>query len=121
MHDAGVVRVLEPVTDLAQVAPRGQRVQRAALHEIAQRSAADQRHGQVGDALGHLEVVDREDVRVVELGERLRLSLEPLDEALVLEQLRRQRFQRDLTSERLLHGSVHDRHAASAEAFDDLV
>ena len=89
MHDARVVRVLQAVPDLAQVAPRGKRVQRAALHDVAQRSAADQGHRQVGDALGHLEVVDGEDVRVVELGERLRLGLESLDEALVLEQLRR--------------------------------
>ena len=44
VHDAGVVRVLQPVTDLTQVAPGGERVERTSVEDVAQRAAADQRH-----------------------------------------------------------------------------
>ena len=98
VDDACIVRVLQAVADLTQVAPCGQRVERPSIQDVAQRAAADQRHGQERDTLRDLEVVDREDVGVVQLGERLGLGLEPFDKSLVLEQLRRQRFQRDLAA-----------------------
>src|SRR5207249_8571273 len=81
----------------------------------------DQGHGEERVAVDDLEVVDRKDVGMVELGERLGLGLEALDEAVVLEQLRGERLERDLASQWLLHGAVDDRHAAAAEALDDLV
>ena len=87
VHDAGVVRVLQPVTDLTQVAPGGERVERTSVEDVAQRAAADQRHREECVAVADLEVIDREDVGMVELGQRLRLGLEALDEAVVLEQL----------------------------------
>src|SRR4029077_1089532 len=121
VDDAGVVRVLQAVADLPQVAPGGQRVQRAAVEDVAQRAAADQRHRQERGAVDDLEVVYRQDVGVVELGQRLGLGLEPLDETLVLEKLRRQGLERHLAAERLLDRPVDDRHATAAEAFDDLV
>ena len=87
MHYACIVRVLEPVTDLAQVPPRGERLHRPPVKDVAKRSAADQWHGQERVAIEHLEVVDGQDVRMIELGERLGFGLEPLDEPVVLEQL----------------------------------
>ena len=88
MDDPGVVGVLKPVTDLAQVAPRAEGVEWSAFQDVTEGSAADQRHRQVRHAVGQLEVIDGEDVGMVELGQRLGLRLETLDEALVLQQLR---------------------------------
>ena len=87
MHDACVVRVLQAIADLAQVAPCSERVHGPAVEDVAKSSSADQRHGEERIAIEHFEVVDRQDVRVIELGERLGLGLEPLDETFVLEQL----------------------------------
>ena len=121
MDDAGVVGVLQSVSDLAQVTPCGKGVERAAVQDVAQRAATNQRHGEVGHPLGKLEVVDRQDVRMVELGQRLRFGLEPLHEAVVLEELWRQGLQGHLAPERLLHRAVDHRHAATTKALDDLV
>ena len=88
MDDARVVRMLKPVTDLAQVSPRAEGVEWSAFQDVAQGSPADQRHRQVRHAVGQLEVIDGEDVGMVELGQRLGLRLETLDETLVLQQLR---------------------------------
>src|SRR5207245_11066627 len=119
--DPGAARVLQRVADRAEVAPRGQRVERSAVKHVAQRPAADERHGQECAAVHDLEVVDREDVGVVELGQRLGLGLEAFDKTVVLEQLGRQRLQSDFATEWLLHGAIDDRHPAAAEALDDLV
>src|SRR5207249_3310568 len=101
--------------------PGRQRVDGSAVQHVAQRSAADERHGQKRIAFHDLEVVDRQDVRMVELGQRLGLGLESLDETVILEQFRRQCLQSDLAAQRLLHRAVDDRHPAAAEALDDLV
>src|SRR5438270_62718 len=85
------------------------------------RPVANERHGEKRVAVHDLEVVDRQDVGMVELGQGLGLRLEAFDEAFVLEQLGRQRLQSDLAAERLLDGAVDDGHAAPAEALDDLV
>src|SRR5205823_14312606 len=114
VDDARVVRVLQAVADLAQVAPRGQRVERAAVEDVTQRASADQGHGEERVAVEDLEVVDRQDVRMVELGERFRLRLEALDEAVILEKLGGQRLERDLAAQRLLHGTVDDGHPTTA-------
>ncbi len=121
VHDARVVRVLQTVADLAQVSPRAEGVKRPAFDDVAQRPSTHQRHGQERHSVRHLEVVDREDVRVIELGQRLGLGLESLHEVPVFKQLLRQRLERDLATQRLLHRAVHDRHPAPAEALDDLV
>ncbi len=121
VDDAGVMRVLQAISDLAQISPRRQGVEWAPVQDVAQRAAADQRHREVRHAIGKLEVVYGQDVRVVQLGERLRLGLEPLHKAVVLKELWRQRLERDLATERLLHRAVDHRHAAAAQAFDDLV
>ena len=87
MHDPGVVGMLQPVSNLTQVAPGRKAVHRAPVEDVAQGAAADQRHRQKGIAVDDLEVVDGQDVGVVELGQGLGLGLESLDEAVVLEQL----------------------------------
>src|SRR6202140_804936 len=83
--------------------------------------SADERHREIRDSIGQLEVIDRKDVRVIELGERLGLCLEALDEAVVLEELRGQGFERHLAAQRLLDGSIDDGHPAPAETLDDPV
>ena len=60
-------------------------------------------------------VVDRDDVRVVEPGRALRLSHEPLAEARVVRQRRRQHLEGDLAAEAHVLGEIDDAHAAAAE------
>ncbi len=84
MHDARVMRVLQTITDLAQIPPRSQRVERSAVQDVAQRAAADQGHGQERSPVDDFEVIDGKDVGMVEFGQGLGLGLESLDEAVVL-------------------------------------
>ena len=65
-----------------------------------------------GDLAG---VVDRDDVRVVDRRGQPRLAQEPLAEAHVLGQLRREDLQRDVAVEREVVGAVDDAHPAAAE------
>src|SRR5258708_31657650 len=58
---------------------------------------------------------------MIQLGEGFGLGLETLDEPVVLEELRREGFQRHLATQRLLHRTVDDRHPSAAEALHDLV
>ena len=60
-------------------------------------------------------VVDRNHVRMVEPGCTLRLAHEPLAEARVVRQRRREHFERDLAPEADVLGEVDDAHAAAAE------
>ena len=60
-------------------------------------------------------VVDRDDVRVVEPRRALRLSHEPLPEARVVRQRRRQHLEGHLAAEAHVLGEIDDAHAAAAE------
>jgi hypothetical protein len=121
MDDARVVSVLEALAHLAQVAPGGGAVERAAVEDVAQCAAANQRHGEEHDARCDHEVDDRQDVGVVKARERARLLLEALDEAFIRDEVGHQRLERDLATERLLDCAIHNRHPAGAEALFDVV
>jgi hypothetical protein len=80
---------------------------------IAQRLALDVRHRVEELAVRFTAVVEREDVRVVELGRDLDLA----EEALTTERRRElgtQHLQGDLTIEFLVLGEVHHSHPATA-------
>ena len=103
-------------------AAEGRRGRRAALHRVdrlRQRAAADELHRVVVVSADLAERVDRDDVRVVELRDRLGLALEPLDARRARAELGRQDLERDLAAERVLDRAEHDAHAAAADLVED--
>ena len=81
MDDALVVRRGEPFGDLARVVDRFARRQRAALQTAAERFPFEQFRDDVGRAGVDADVVDRQDVRVIELTGRARFLLEAMQPA----------------------------------------
>jgi hypothetical protein len=78
MDDAGVVREVERVEQLAHDAHRFLDVEAlVGIEEVLQLLAADELHHQVGDVAFLGEVVNLHDVRVVEPRDGLRLAREP--------------------------------------------
>ncbi len=77
MHDAAVVRVGQRVGQVQGVPHRLPDRQRLARQTHVQPFAFDQFHGDVGLAGGFAHVVDRADVRVIQLGGRTRLLQQP--------------------------------------------
>ena len=80
-----------------------------------QPQAGDELHDVVRGAVVLPEPVDRDDVRVVQLGGRLRLPLEPPPLGRVAEDRGRQQLDRDPPAERHLLGLVHDAHPAAPD------
>ena len=72
----------------------------------------DVAHDDEQDAVGFSGLVDRDDVRVIDRRRQMGLALEPLAEARVVRELRRQDLERHVTLETRLHGAVDDAHAA---------
>ena len=91
------------------------------LQALAERLALEQLHRGVDGALLAAEVVDGEDVRVGEGGDRLRLALEAGERVRVLGEVPRQDLHRDVALELGVARAEHDAHAALAELGDDLV
>ena len=69
---------------------------RLLVEQTGEVGAVDVAHRDVELPVGLAGVVDREDVRVIERGRQLALDEEPLAEALVGRQFRREQLQRDL-------------------------
>ena len=65
------------------------------------------------------EIVDGNDVRMVQPGECLGFTREPLGEVRILLFFACQDFQRDKAVQAWLACLVHDAHATTTEAFDD--
>ena len=92
-----------------------------APQQVPQRRPVDVlHHDEVGVAV-LAPVVDGDDVGMVEVGRRLRLTAEALDEGLVGRQLREQHLQGDGPVEQQVAGEVHLGHAATREMAHDLV
>ena len=72
-------------------------------------------HRDVEFAVSLARVVDRNDVRVVDLGGPLRLALESCPEARVFAQGRREELDRDLPAQPHVLGEVDDAHATTAD------
>lgn len=94
MHDSVLVRVLQRLTDSRQNRQRflGRQLLRA--EQLAKVHAVDEFHQQEEIGSGASEIVNRDDVRMVQASQRLRLALEALREASVEIELGRQDLER---------------------------
>jgi hypothetical protein len=114
VDDAAPMGEIEGGGDLAeyghQVCP-GLRLE----HALAQGAPGDVGSHHVEDVARMAEVEDRQDVRVLELGDRFGLAAEAPDEVLVAGPLARQDLDGDQAIEATLVGQIDDRHTALPE------
>ena len=89
--------------------------------QLGQGPAVDVLHDDEVGALALAPVVDRDDVRMGEVGGGLGLPPEALDEGVVDRQLREQDLQRHRTVEQQVLGQVHLGHPAPGDVADQLV
>ncbi len=86
-----------------------------------ERAAAQELHDEVDHPAGPADPVDRDDVRVLELGRGAGFALESLHELGVEGQGKRQHLHRHFPLELPVLGPIDHRHAAAAQLLDDLV
>ena len=89
--------------------------------QILEVAAADVPHGDVDDAVLLTRVVDRDDARVVERCDHLRLLDEALAEVAVAAEVVGERLDRGLAAEDRVLGVVDEAHAAAAEQSEHAV
>ena len=77
MHDSLFVGRREPEGDLPRELRRAAHRQRALGQRPPQGFALEQLHDGIGHAAGGSEIMDRQDVRMGQRGDRLRLPLQP--------------------------------------------
>ena len=121
VDDALRVRGVEGVCNLDREIERDFERQRPVVDPVLQRLAVEELHRDERLALGLVDVVHRADVRVVERRGRARFALEALERTGLARQFVGQELQGDRAIEPHVLGLVDDAHAATAEAFRDLV
>ena len=100
MDDAVGVRVLQRLADRRHDGQRLLRSETPGLHRLAQVHAVDEFHEQVVKPAGLAEVMDRHDVRMAQLRERLGFAGESFGKCRVVAALGRQQLERHHTVER---------------------
>ena len=122
VDNALAVRVAERPCDLQGKIYRLRRVQRAMLLEILlERDAVDQLHDNVFHVIGAAHIVYSDDVRMAQLGDRLRFRLEAAAELLVFRKLRPHDLHRHIAVETVAHRFIYNRHAAAANELYELI
>ena len=121
MDDALLVRRGETPGNLERVVHGLLRGDRTGVELLAQRLAFEKLHDRVGDALLRSEVEDRQDVRMRERRDRLRLALEPGERVGIGRDGLRKHLDRDVPLELRVPRPIHLPHPARAEGREDLV
>ena len=121
MDDAGRVRLGEAVGDLVADVEQLARRERPALHELTERLAIHELHGDVDGRVRRTDLVDGDDVVVVEGGRGARLLLEAAAAIRISGELFRQDLDRHLAAQPRVARPVDLAHAAGAERRENLV
>jgi hypothetical protein len=116
VYDAGPVRGRERLGSLRDEGQNLLQLQ-LAVRELAQGLALDELHRDEVQAVRAAHVVDGDEVRVVERGDRAGLSLEARDALRVGDELGRENLQRDPSAEARVEGEIDLAHAPRAEQF----
>ena len=116
MHDRGGVRGRERVGHLRRQAQRALGRQRPGGHEIGQRPARDELHGDVVEPGVGADLVDGQDVGMVERGRGLRLAQEPARSRGFARLLGAHDLEGSQAAQPRVPGLVDDTHAALAES-----
>ena len=115
VHEGLGVRGVERVGHLGDHVHRARGGERAALDEVREVAAVDEAHVDEELAVDVAVVVDRHDVRVVELRRQRRLALEPAAVLLVGGQLAQEALQRDEPLTARVVGAVDLAHATAPD------
>jgi hypothetical protein len=115
------VRGGEPLRDLERVFERLSLRDGTFGEPLPERLADEELHDRVGPASVPSDVVDAEDVRVGERGDRFRLALEALEGRGVAGELLREELDRHFASQAWIPRAVDLAHAAGTERSEDLV
>ena len=114
VDDVAIVRVSERFGDFSQNATHLYGWHWTVLLQAhAEVVALDVRHDEVDEIVALFDGVDRNDVRVIQLGRGLGFAQESLTNVGAEAQLRRQHFDRDLALQPFVTRAVHDAHAAT--------
>ena len=115
MHHPTRVRGIERVHNLDGQVEQLIQLHRPRLNEFPKLLSLQVLHHQKRLAGGFVEIVQRADIRVIECGDRPRLTLETLDRYGVAGQRLGHELQRDGAAQAYVFGLVHNAHAALAE------
>ena len=115
MDDSRFVRRGEAGGGLCDEIERPAHFDRAGLEQLAKRLPVDVLHRDEVAVLRDADVVDRDDLRMVERGNRPRLLREPAPDLRVGEESLREELQRDLPTERRVFRQEDLAHPAGAE------
>jgi hypothetical protein len=121
MHDTPLVGMPERVRQLLAVAQHLLDWERSLREAGAQRLPLDQLHGDVGLALGFADLVDRADVRMVQLRGEARFLDQAGSSGLVGQGLGGQDLQCDIPVELLVMGAIDHAHATGAKLLENPV
>ena len=121
MDHAPPVRVVQRPSRVAQQLHRVEPRQRPLLLQASRQGACGQVHGDIQPAVGLAHLEDRDDVRVPQGGARARLLVEAPYKRRVAQQVGAQDFERDLSFQRRVCGSVDCRKTAAADSLQDRV
>ena len=122
VDDAMGVRVLQCLTDLRGVVQRLDGAEYTMLrHALLERLAFDKLHDDILRLPAVADIVDRDDIRLREHGDRVCLRLEAVFQLSVRRHFITQDLDGDIAVQLVAHGLVNDRHAAAADDLQDLV
>ena len=99
VHDALTMRRRERGGHLVQDRRRSLAARAAPPEQVLDAAASEEPHDEIGGIRLSPVVVERNDVRVLELGDDLRLALEAADEVRMVRELGRDRLDRDLAAD----------------------
>ena len=113
MHDAALMRVAQGTGRFPQDAlDLGHRQRPLLVEQVFERRAGDVLHYEVVEPALTLHAIDRDDVRMVQLGGGLRFLLEPSHDLVVLRDVGRQHLDRDVALEGEVVSQEHGAHPA---------
>ena len=125
MHDALLVGVIQGHGGLAENAEHAVRGERLAGNKLVERGPVDVLHGDVGDVVLLLHVVDGDDARMREDAGRAGFAEQALAQPRALLGIRdfpeADGLDGDRTADGGIGGQVHDAHGATAQLAHDLV
>ena len=122
VDDAVGMRVLQRLADLRGVVQRLCGAEYTVLrHALLECFALNELHDDILRLAAVADIVNRDDIRLREHGDRVRLRLEAVFQFGVRRHLIAQDLDGDIAVQLVAHGLVNDRHAAAADDLQDLV
>ncbi len=119
VDDALVVRELERIANLGHNGQRLARAYATAGEQLSQVHPVHEFHDEEIQSIRPAKIMDGDDARVVELGQRLGFAGEPFGKRGVVSNSGGQNLERHDSVEFFLPGFIHRPHAAAADQFDD--